>query len=74
MMISASAAAGAAAGLLATPRRPKSGCLTGAFAGLAAGTLAAVICRQREAVVMDRFGYYSDSSSLYEEDNEASYI
>jgi len=73
-MIAASTVAGVAAGLITDHRRPERGTVIGGIAGLAAGALAAGLCRQREQDVEEMFNYYSNSSPLYEPDDETSYI
>ncbi|MBZ0157472.1 MAG: hypothetical protein K8I29_14840 [Alphaproteobacteria bacterium] len=68
-----SSAAGAATGILSHRKSPEQGGLIGAAVGFLAGSLA-VEMHRRLADEDDGISYYSKSSPLYEDFDEAEYL
>ncbi|MFO0754448.1 MAG: hypothetical protein U0411_14125 [Thermodesulfovibrionales bacterium] len=68
-----SSAAGAATGMLAHRKSPAQGGLIGAAVGLLAGSMAVEVHRRR-AEHDDGIGYYSKSSPLYGDFDDAEYF
>lgn len=67
------AAAGTAAGMLSSPRRPGQAGLVGGAAGILVGTAVAAI-HQRVIDANDGIGFYSNSSPLYWRDEDLEYL